>query len=78
MTPPKYTHYMVERIPNALVTGNTAVQAFTDERVSNPEVRGLMKKISLALDPQMTGLGSRVEMETNAGQVTVPAREVGE
>ncbi|MFH1488398.1 MAG: hypothetical protein ABII06_05800, partial [Pseudomonadota bacterium] len=54
-------------VANALVTGNTTVPAFTDERVNKSEVRELMKKISLVLDPGMTGLESRVEVETTTG-----------
>jgi len=55
-------------VANALVTGETGNQAFTDEKVHDPGVRELMKKITVTVDPEMKTLESRVEMETGDGQ----------
>jgi 2-methylcitrate dehydratase PrpD len=55
-------------VANALVTGQTGTQAFTDEKVRDPDVRDLMKKITVAVDPEMKTLESRVEMETGEGK----------
>jgi 2-methylcitrate dehydratase PrpD len=56
-------------VANALVTGQTGMQAFTDEKARDPGVNALMKKISVAVDPEMKTLESRVEMETKGGKV---------
>ena len=55
-------------VANALVTGQTGNQAFTDEKVRNPDVRELMKKISVTVDPEMKTLESRVELDTGEGK----------
>jgi 2-methylcitrate dehydratase PrpD len=54
-------------VANALVTGETGNQAFTDEKVRDPGVRELMKKITVTVDPEMKTLESRVEMKTAEG-----------
>ena len=56
-------------VANALVTGQTGNQAFTDEKVRDPGVKALMEKITVALDPEMKTLESRVEIKTTAGKV---------
>jgi len=56
-------------VANALLTGQTGTQAFTDEKVQDPGVRALMEKITVALDPEMKTLESRVEMKTKGGKV---------
>jgi 2-methylcitrate dehydratase PrpD len=56
-------------VANALVRGETGYRAFTDEKVNDPEVRALMKKIAVSLDQQVFGLASRVEVETYDGKV---------
>jgi 2-methylcitrate dehydratase PrpD len=56
-------------VANAVVTGQTGMQAFTDEKVRDPGVNALMKKITVAVDPEMKTLESRVEMETKGGEV---------
>jgi 2-methylcitrate dehydratase PrpD len=55
-------------VANALVRGQTGTQAFTDEKVRDPEVRALMKKITVVLDPEMKTLESRVELRTRGGK----------
>jgi len=57
-------------VANALLRGDTGMQAFTDEKVADPEVKALMKKISLHCDEQIPAVSSeaRVEIETNAGR----------
>ncbi len=56
-------------VANALVTGQTGTQAFADERVRDPAVREMMKRITVALDPDLKTLESRVEMVTKGGKV---------
>jgi 2-methylcitrate dehydratase PrpD len=56
-------------VANALLRGQTGTQAFTDEKVRDPGVRELMRKISVSADPEMETLGSQVEVETEAGRV---------
>jgi Uncharacterized protein involved in propionate catabolism len=56
-------------VANALLRGNTGMQAFTDEKVSDPKIREYMKKISLKLDQDIKMVDSRVEVETNSGKV---------
>ncbi|MCP4750016.1 MAG: MmgE/PrpD family protein [Proteobacteria bacterium] len=58
-------------VANALLRGrgNTGLQAFTDERVNDPEIQTFMTKISTALDPEKMALDATVEVETNDGRV---------
>jgi 2-methylcitrate dehydratase PrpD len=56
-------------VANALIRGNTGMQAFTDEKVNAPEIRELMKKISLEVDEKPASLEARIELETKAGKV---------
>jgi 2-methylcitrate dehydratase PrpD len=72
-------------VANALLRGNTGMQAFTDERVKDPEVQGFMKKITVVKDEKKIALEADVEVETTTGKVysassdilqEVPALEV--
>jgi 2-methylcitrate dehydratase PrpD len=56
-------------VANALLTGQTGNQSFTDEKLRDPAVKALMGKITVALDPEMKALESRVEMKTKGGKV---------
>ena len=51
-------------IANALIHGETGMQAFTDERVCASSIQALMKKISLELDEKKTGLEATVSIQT--------------
>jgi 2-methylcitrate dehydratase PrpD len=55
-------------VANALLRGETGTQSFTDEKVNDPEIRGMMKKITVVLDPGKTALESSVEIETTDGR----------
>lgn len=55
-------------VANALITGITGDQAFTDENVENPDIRELMKKITVTLDPKKTALEASVAIETRDGR----------
>jgi len=55
-------------VANALLRGETGMQAFTDEKVNDPEVRGLMRKVSLIEDSRMKALESQVEVEILDGR----------
>jgi len=56
-------------VANALLRGETGNQAFTDEKVNDPEVRALMEKVVVTLDPEIKALESRVEVTTDDGRV---------
>jgi 2-methylcitrate dehydratase PrpD len=55
-------------VANALLREETGMQAFTDEKVNDPSVRAIMKKINVVNDPKMLALESLVEVETNDGK----------
>jgi 2-methylcitrate dehydratase PrpD len=55
-------------VANALLRGVTGMQAFTDEKVNDPQVRAIMKKIMVISDPEMKALESLVEVETHEGK----------
>ncbi|MBW2091574.1 MAG: MmgE/PrpD family protein [Deltaproteobacteria bacterium] len=56
-------------VANALLRGNTGLQAFSDEKVSDPLVKDLMRKLHVTADPETQGMESRIEIETTDGQV---------
>jgi 2-methylcitrate dehydratase PrpD len=55
-------------VANALLRANTGMQAFTDEKVRDSEVKALMSKISLVKDNEILLLSSKVEVDTNDGR----------
>jgi 2-methylcitrate dehydratase PrpD len=55
-------------VANVLLREETGMQAFTDEKVNDPAVRAIMKKINVINDPKMQALESLVEVETNNGK----------
>jgi len=55
-------------VANALMRGETGTQSFTDEKVNDPEIKGMMKKISVVLDSAKTALEANVEIETIDGK----------
>ncbi|MFP4475666.1 MAG: MmgE/PrpD family protein [Desulfatibacillaceae bacterium] len=57
-------------VANALLNEITGNQAFTDERVNDPAVQALMKKVVRIKDESLTGLEARVEVEAADGAVT--------
>jgi len=54
-------------IANAIVTGITGNEAFSDNKISNPEVKKLMKKVNVVLDHSKVGLEAHVELKTLTG-----------
>jgi 2-methylcitrate dehydratase PrpD len=56
-------------VANALVRGETGMQAFTDGKVNDPAVRAVMQRINVINDPEMKALESLVEVETADGRV---------
>ena len=54
-------------VANALCSGITGNQAFTDDKVKAPDVCTVMKKIDVKLDPEKIALESRVVIETIDG-----------
>jgi 2-methylcitrate dehydratase PrpD len=57
-------------VANALLRGDTGMQAFTDEKVNDPAVKSLMEKISVVAvpDTSILGLAAKVEVETLSGK----------
>ncbi len=55
-------------VANALLRGETGMQAFTDEKVNDPAVRSLMERITVVDDPQIKALESLVEVRTLDGR----------
>lgn len=55
-------------VANALLRGVTGMQVFTDEKVNDPAVRAIMKKIKVINDPKIMALESIVEVEVNNGK----------
>jgi len=56
-------------IANAVLRGNTGMQAFTDEKVNDPKVREFMKKISITLDDKIKALEAEVKVQTTNDEV---------
>ena len=55
-------------VANAIMRGQTGMQAFTDEKVQDPALRELMGKITVINDPEMKALEAVVEIETSDGK----------
>ncbi len=57
-------------VANALLRGDTGMQAFTDEKVNDPQIKSLMEKISIVAvpDSSILGLAAKVEVETLSGK----------
>jgi 2-methylcitrate dehydratase PrpD len=56
-------------VTNAVIRGDTGIQAFTDEKVNDPVIGDFYRRITLISDKDIPELGTRVEVETDAGQV---------
>jgi len=56
-------------VTNALLRGNTGMQAFTDEKVNDPVIKDFYKKITVIPDKDITEVEARLEIETNSGEV---------
>lgn len=57
-------------VANAVLRGSTGAQAFTDEKVADPSVRGLMGKISVSVSKEMEALEANVEIDVSGGTRT--------
>jgi 2-methylcitrate dehydratase PrpD len=55
-------------VANALLRGNTGLQAFTDEKVNDTAVKQLMAKISTRQDPEIKALDAGVHLQTVDGR----------
>jgi len=55
-------------VANAVIKNTTGLQAFSQERVNDPEVQAFMPKIKTHEDPDMLALEARVEIETHNGR----------
>ncbi|MFO7965603.1 MAG: MmgE/PrpD family protein [Desulfobacterales bacterium] len=56
-------------VANALIRGNTGLQAFTDEMVGDANIQELMSKIKTVQDPAIQALDADVELVTAQGDV---------
>ncbi len=56
-------------VANALLTGNTGTTAFTDEKVNAPQVKEVMKKISLVRNDDFKLVEAIVDLETTTGKM---------
>ncbi len=54
-------------VANAIITGETGNQAFTDGKVQDPKTRELMDRITVELDSSKTALEATVQVKTKAG-----------
>ena len=63
-------------VVNALIRGNTGMQAFTNEKVTDPEVNELMSRTTLTLDETLSSLESRVTIQTNDGRVFTTSADI--
>jgi len=63
-------------VANAILRGDTGLAAFQDERVNEPSVRALMKKISVEVEEQRNDLGATVEVVTQAGEVRSASSDI--
>ena len=55
-------------VANALLRENTGMQAFTDEKINDPELKAFMKKITVEPTQDFKTLEARVEIETDSGK----------
>jgi 2-methylcitrate dehydratase PrpD len=55
-------------VANALLNENTGMQAFTDEKINDPELKAFMKKITVNPTQDFKTLEARVEIETDSGK----------
>ncbi|MEW6443217.1 MAG: MmgE/PrpD family protein [bacterium] len=56
-------------VANALITGRTGIQAFSEEWVGSPQIQSFMKKVTVGPDGGKAGLGAIVEVETTEGKL---------
>ena len=55
-------------VANALLRGNTGIQAFSEEMVADPDVKALLQRVTPVGDEKIEGMLSRVEIETKEGK----------
>jgi len=63
-------------VANALLRGDTGMQAFTDEKMNDPEVRGLMKRIEVVPDSNLQGMAAKVEVQTYSGRMLQGSHDI--
>lgn len=63
-------------VANAIVKGDTGLAAFSDERVNDPLVRALMRKITVEAEEERGDLGATVEIVTQAGEVRSASSDI--
>ncbi len=56
-------------VANAILRGNTGMQAFTDEKVNDPEIKQFMQRITVVPESEFGQMETRVEVEANSNEV---------
>jgi len=55
-------------VANAVLTGETGTQAFSDKKVNDPDVKAFMKKITVVSDKDVNEAETPIEIKTVAGK----------
>jgi len=55
-------------VANAILRDNTGLQAFTDKKVNAPEIKELIKKITIIPKKDMAETAARIEIKTETGK----------
>lgn len=63
-------------LANVLLRGDTGLQAFTDERVMDPQVISFMDKIHLCVDEKLAPMESRVIVKTVEGEMYTKSSDI--
>ncbi|MBI5592953.1 MAG: MmgE/PrpD family protein [Deltaproteobacteria bacterium] len=63
-------------VANAILRENTGMQAFTDEKINDPEVKAFMKKITANPTQDFKTLEARVEIETDSGKTYTAVSDI--
>ena len=63
-------------VANALLRGNTGMQAFTDEKVLDPTVKSLYEKISIEKASNLGELEAHMSLTTNSGETYLSTADI--
>ena len=63
-------------VANALLNENTGMQAFTEERINDSELKAFMKKITVNTTQDFQALQARVEIETKSGRAYTAVSDI--
>lgn len=63
-------------VANAILRGNTGMQAFMDANINDPQVQAFMKKITVTLEDSFTMLEARVKLKTASGEEYTESHDI--